>query len=383
MSLLQVLVSQRPTAAVVAGLPVAVRQAFRAAKELAPCRLVVLTTDARFAERWKTQLSAPGVELRVGLFSDAALLDPHAPLLALDPEGFPDAGFLSAFRAAAEDLRAANGGDARRLDGGRPVAALLRRAGDAGAGKAMPADALMKALQAPLPEVAAARWFVADTPAAAAAAARELYSRLGNPKDGYLARFDRALSVRLSRLMLPFPVTPNAVTTASLLVGLWGAWKLAGPTTADHFIGAFLLWVCALLDGCDGEIARLKHLSSPSGAAYDIWADHVAHLATFVALPFGVARVHPGTDWTVPGVLLVSGFLACGYTVWKLVLSVPDEERGPLALTVERIASRDYVYLLLVLTALGRLDWFVWAAAYGSHAFWLWLWWQSNRLTKT
>jgi phosphatidylglycerophosphate synthase len=377
---LQVLVSQRPTALTVAGLPLAVRQAFRAAKELAPCRLVVLTGDARFAQRWKTQLDAEGVELRVGLFSDVALLDPESPLLALDPEGFPDAGFLSAFKAAADAFAEAKGGDARRLEGARPVAAMLRRAADAGAGKAMPADVLAKALNAALPEVAAPLWFVADTPSSAAEAAAVLYSRLGNPKDGYLARLDRTLSIRLSRLMLPFPITPNAVTTGSLLVGLWGAWKLAGPTSADHFVGAFLLWVCALLDGCDGEIARLKHMSSPSGAAYDIWADHVAHLATFVALPIGVARVHPGTDWTFPGVLLVSGFVACGYSVWKLVLSVPDEKRGSLAMTVERIASRDYVYLLLALTAIGRLDWFVWAAAYGSHLFWLWLWLRARQL---
>ncbi len=377
---LQVLISERPTALSVAGLPSAVRQAFRAAKELAPCRLVVLTLDARFTERWKTQLAAEGVEVRAGLFSDTALLDPEAPLLALDPEGFPDAGFLTEFRTAAVALAEAGGGDARRLDDRRPVAAYLRRAATAGAGKAMPADVLTAALNARLPEVAAGRWFVADTAAAAADAAGALYARLGNSKDGYLARFDRVLSVRLTRLMLPFPVTPNAVTTASLLVGLWGAWKLAGPASSDHFLGAFLLWVCALLDGCDGEIARLKHMSSPSGAAYDIWADHVAHLATFIALPFGVARVHPGTDWTVPGILLVSGFIACGYSVWKLVLSVPDEQRGPLAMTVERIASRDYVYLLLALTALGRLDWFVWAAAYGSHLFWLWLWFRARQL---
>lgn len=365
------LVSERPGVRTVAGLPPAVRAAFRAAKELAPCRLVVLTVDAKFAERWKVQLGAEGVELKTGLFSDAALLDADAPLLALDPEGFPDAGFLKAFQDAA---------DGRALDGSRPVAARLSDPKSVGAGSAMPADVLKAALDKPAPEVKAGRWFVADTAQSAKAAAKVLYSRLGNPKDGYIARFDRALSVPLTRLMLPFPITPNGVTTASLLVGLWGAWELAGPSWERHFFGAVLLWLCALLDGCDGEIARLKHMSSPSGAAYDVAADHVAHLATFIALPIGVSRVHPGIDWTLPGILLVSGFIACGYSVWKLVLSVPDEQRGPLALTVERIASRDYIYLILPLTALGHLDWFVWAAAYGSHLFWMWLWFQASRL---
>jgi phosphatidylglycerophosphate synthase len=351
-----------------------VRAAFRAAKEMAPCRLVVLTVDSRFERRWATQLSAEGVELRTGLFSDASLLDAEAPLLALSPEGFPDAGFLKDFTDAA------GGRDARRVEGGRPVAALRARAGSVGGGSAHPSDVLQKALEAPGGEVIGGRWFFADTDAAAKQAAAVLYSRLGNPKDGYIAAFDRRLSILLTRMMLPFPVSPNAVTTASLLVGLWGAWELAGWSRGQHFLGAFLLWVCALLDGCDGEIARLKHMSSPSGAAYDVAADHVAHLATFVALPIGVSRVHPDTAWLLPGVLLVTGFIACGYSVWKLVLSVPEEQRGPLALTVERIASRDYIYLILPLTAIGRLDWFVWAAAYGSHLFWMWIWWQARQL---
>ena len=74
------------------------------------------------------------------------------------------------------------------------------------------------------------------------------------------------------------------------------------------------------------------------------------------------------------GLLIVPGFLACGFSVWWLVLRIPDGQRGPLAVTVERIASRDYVYLILILTAIGRLDWFLWAAAFGSHAFNVWLW---------
>jgi len=76
----------------------------------------------------------------------------------------------------------------------------------------------------------------------------------------------------------------------------------------------------------------------------------------------------------------VTGFLAAGWSVWKLVLSVPEEKRGPSALVVERVASRDYVYLIVALTAIGRLNWFVWTAAYGSHVFWLWLWWSSRRV---
>lgn len=376
----QVLLEARDGAPLVAGLPASVRSAVRAGKELAPDRIVIAGADDAFMARWAFQLRATGVPV-LGGRTGAAALDPRLPLLALDPDCFPDEGGLGAFAAGAEAAKASGLGDARRSLSGRPVAAL-RWTPDSLLSGSAPADALAKALSAPAAEISPGA-FLDARGAAAASAAGVLYSRLAKDNDGYIAKFDRTLSIAISRMLLPFPVTPNHVTTAGLVLGVLGAWWLAAPSAALQFYGALVLWFCCLLDGCDGEIARLKHLSSPSGAAYDLWADHFSHLATFVALPIGVARLHPGQDWVLPGTLLVTGFLACGFSVWYLVLRIPEEKRGPLALTVERIASRDYVYLIVALTAIGRLDWFVWAAAVGSHAFNAFLWLQSRRVTAT
>jgi hypothetical protein len=41
----------------------------------------------------------------------------------------------------------------------------------------------------------------------------------------------------------------------------------------------------------------------------------------------------------------------------------------PLTAIVEKLASRDYTYLLLVLALLGHLEWFLYAAAVGSWVF--------------
>lgn len=359
---LQVLLRARPGAPNVAGLPCAVRAAYRAGRELAPDRVVIAGADQAFLDRWAFQLRAAGAPL-------ADALEPRLPLLAVDPDAFPDAGGLPDFLAVAEPLRGA-----RRELNARTVAVYAPSAAAFGAEDAPPAAVHARALSGTAAASDAGAFFDAQTPAAAAAAAAALYARMPKPNDGYLARFDRRLSLSITRLLLPFAVTPNQVTAASLLLGLLGAWRLASGSPRIQFQGALLLWFCALLDGCDGEIARLKHHVTDQGGRFDLLADHLAHLATFVALPIGVARLHPGQDWRLPGALLVSGFLAAGYSVWRLVLSVPESERGPESLAVERVASRDYVYLILALTAVGRLDWFVWAAAVGSHAFWLWLW---------
>jgi phosphatidylglycerophosphate synthase len=368
---LQVLARVRPAAPLVAGLPCGIRAAFRAGKELAPDRIILAGAGPETLSRWSFQLQAAGAPV----MGDDGVLDARLPVLAVADDAFPDAGSLEEFAAAAE---AAGGG--RRLLDGRAVAAYVADGGSVGAGTAKPAEVLSRALASSGGEVAAGAFLEARAPADRAAAAGVLYRRMTKDNDGYLARLDRHASLAITRLLLPFPVSPNQVTAASLLVSLFGAWWLAAPNPLTQFWGALTLWFCCLLDGCDGEIARLKHHITPWGGDFDLAADHVAHLVTFIALPVGVARLHPGTDWRLPGVLLVTGFLACGFSVYWLVLRVPEEKRGPLSLIVERVASRDYVYLILALTAIGRLDWFVWAAAFGSHAFWAGLWLASSAI---
>jgi phosphatidylglycerophosphate synthase len=350
-----------------------VRAAYRAGRELSPDRIVIAGADAAYLRRWAFPLGAAGAPVRAG--DEPGALDPSLPLLAVAAGAFPDEGALTDFVAAAR----AAGGPASRAERAGIEAVYAPDAAALGAGRDAPADVLARALAAPAAPLAPGVFLRADDRASAAVAARVLYGRLGKDNDGYLARFDRTLSVALTRLMLPFPITPNQVTAASLLLGLLGAWWLAGPSAREQFAGALTLWFCCLLDGCDGEIARLKHHVTPHGGDFDLLADHIAHLATFVALPIGVARLHPGLNWWIPGVLLVTGFLACGFSVWWLVLRVPEDERGPMSLVIERVASRDYVYLILALTLVGRLDWFVWTAAVGSHGFWAWLWWLSGR----
>ena len=364
---LQVLLLARPGAPLVAGLPCAVRAAFRAGTELGPERIVIAGADGAYLERWSFQFRACGARVIGGGAPDA--LDAALPLLVLSDDAFPDAGALAAFADAAQAAPAAV-----RASGGRAVAAWTLAPAGFGAGTAAPEAVHAAALRAPAPAVDAGSFLDARTPHAAAEAAAVLYSRMSKDNDGYLARFDRRFSLAITRLLLPYPVSPNQVTAASLVIGLLGAWWLAAPSAALQFQGALTLWFCCLLDGSDGEIARLKHHITPWGGDFDLLADHVAHLATFVALPIGVARLHPGASWWTAGTLLVTGFLACGFSVYWLVLRLPEERRGPNALIVERVASRDYVYLLVALTAIGRLDWFVWAAAVGSHAFWAWLW---------
>src|SRR5260370_1068191 len=93
-----------------------------------------------------------------------------------------------------------------------------------------------------------------------------------------------------------------------------------------------------------------------------------------------VPRTHPDFYMRRPGLLRVVGVVLSMALVWWLILRREEEGRPRLERILERIPSRDYVYLIVTLPALHRLEWFVWAAAIGANLFWPIVWWASGRV---
>ncbi|MFH0901267.1 MAG: CDP-alcohol phosphatidyltransferase family protein, partial [Pseudomonadota bacterium] len=79
------------------------------------------------------------------------------------------------------------------------------------------------------------------------------------------------------------PVTPNQLTIVTSLIGAFGVWLVLRSTWASVAAGAVLVQLQSVLDGCDGEVARLKYQSSRFGE----WLDNV--LDDFVNIGFGLA----------------------------------------------------------------------------------------------
>ena len=52
-------------------------------------------------------------------------------------------------------------------------------------------------------------------------------------------------------------------------------------------IGALLFLAHSILDGCDGELARLKFQQSRWGGVLDFWGDNVVHTVIFACMGVG------------------------------------------------------------------------------------------------
>ena len=117
----------------------------------------------------------------------------------------------------------------------------------------------------------------------------------------------RHLSTRLTPLLLPWPITPNQITVASLVLGLIGAGLFAAGDRLVDIVGAVLLVGCYVLDNCDGEVARIKGLSSEFGARLDDIVDSVVDSCFFAALGYGTAATTGNSVWLWLGLAAAAG----------------------------------------------------------------------------
>ncbi len=202
--------------------------------------------------------------------------------------------------------------------------------------------------------------------------------------DGVLARtIDRPLSCTLSRWIVRHTsLRPNHVTAIGTAIGLAGAVLLARGTYASGLLGTLLFLVAAIVDGCDGEVARLTFRESTFGQKLDVTTDNIVHLAIFIGLAIGVHHRTPSGHSAALAALLLGGFALDGAlsyyylvvrTDWRDVTDVPSSPRARARQRVlhalEALMNRDFAYLLVLLAIADRLDWFLWGAAIGSYVF--------------
>jgi phosphatidylglycerophosphate synthase len=85
-------------------------------------------------------------------------------------------------------------------------------------------------------------------------------------------------------------LTPNQVTTVRLATGLAAAVIFACGTYGWMVLGGLVFLFSMLLDRFDGELARQTSQMTLAGYRYDLVADGLASIATFVGLGIGITH---------------------------------------------------------------------------------------------
>jgi phosphatidylglycerophosphate synthase len=230
-------------------------------------------------------------------------------------------------------------------------------------------------LPAPMPD--GVDPIVVATPADVPAAERRLLRALVKDTDGFMARHvERPISLAISRHLASTAVTPNQMTLASMAIGLVGApFFLSGQWTWQT-AGALLFLAHSILDGCDGELARLRFQESRWGGVLDFWSDNVVHIVTFSCMATGWSRAIGQTWPLLLGAAAVLGNVAsAGFVHWRvmrakdgtspLFTSVSTSPGSSLARLLDALSRRDFIYLVIALALFGKANWFLLLASLG------------------
>lgn len=183
-------------------------------------------------------------------------------------------------------------------------------------------------------------WFDVDTRRDHRNGRRHVLRVTGKPLDGAVAaRLNRTLSQRVvtPALLALFPrITPNQVTLIAFAVAVAAAASFA---VGAPIAAALLLWLASVLDGSDGEVARLTYRSSLYGGFLDAVLDRAADgilftgAATYLATDAHLGDLLGGAQ--VPLALSVSGAALVGhllvsYTTAKAGIDLGHRYRGTL-----------------------------------------------------
>ena len=172
-------------------------------------------------------------------------------------------------------------------------------------------------------------WQRVDTEGDLRSAEIKLDRWLVKPTDGIYARLNRKISIPISRQLIKFPVTANMVTIFTLGIGIASAALFAFGGYWNTLAGAFLCLWASILDGCDGEVARLKLQESAFGCWLETVCDYVFYLFLFVGMTVGLWRSSGSRIYLVWGGLLLFGaiasFLAIGWERHRLAGDRPEQ----------------------------------------------------------
>jgi phosphatidylglycerophosphate synthase len=197
--------------------------------------------------------------------------------------------------------RMPSGVELRSVTGGGAIADLARDLGDAAV---VPADVVRphnRGLDGGLR--------VTDEPSRRAAE-DAIFAELLRGDLGLVARYlNKPVSFRVTRHVLcRLPVTPNQVTLFAGVLGLAGAALIALGGRTTMLLGFLLAHVQSVLDGCDGELARVRFQQSAIGEWLDTIVDDALNFALAVGIGVGVWRAW-GSDLYLAGGLAAAAML--------------------------------------------------------------------------
>lgn len=200
-----------------------------------------------------------------------------------------------------------------------------------------------------------------------------LFDACRKPVDGMVARhLNRHISIFISKRIVHTSITPNLMSVFTFMLAIAAAICAAQGGYWYTLAGAFLFQWNSILDGVDGELARVRFQHSKLGQWLDTVSDDVSNLIFYAGLGIGAAPLpYGGVLAACAVVAIVTSTLASAqfyvelvrlgtgdlYAIaWDFDKAPPPGLRGKLIIFFRNTLKKDFALLFfLALAVLGVL----------------------------
>jgi len=174
--------------------------------------------------------------------------------------------------------------------------------------------------------------------------------------DGIVSRYlNRPLSRPAARMLKPTPVSPNAITAFTLLLS---AATGAAIAVGWNIAGGIAIQLVSVVDGVDGDLARLKDRATRFGGVFDAVADRYGDAAMLAGMTVFAVRFEEHAHAEFVGLLAVSAALIVSYSRARIEADLPDVAAGGNLDSIFGWASRDVRSLIAAIgTVAGQCYW--------------------------
>ena len=163
--------------------------------------------------------------------------------------------------------------------------------------------------------------------------------------DGSISKYiNRPISKWITSKITDYPLTPNKISIVVFFISVFSGLIISIEGYFFLLLGALLAQLSSILDGCDGEIARLKLLESKFGEFFDRVLDRYSDLFILTGLTFHTYFIHKTLTVFFIGFIVVGGKIILSYTAYISDSMVSDHNSFRI--------GRDLIILVILIGAL-------------------------------
>lgn len=184
-----------------------------------------------------------------------------------------------------------------------------------------------------------------------------LFNRLVKPKgEGPISKnINRRFSHSITKILVNTPFSPNQITLISLLLSFLSAIMLANAHYLFVVMGGILAQMASIIDGVDGEIARVKFLASGFGGWFDTVVDRYGDVAIVTGAIIGIYIKDQSFLTVMVGVLALSGSILSSYSAHTFKTAFGKSFKSGKQKSLSVPSGRDVRLFLIFIGAITNL----------------------------